>query len=132
MLTFAFDVDGTLIDSLSGTSLRPGTTELIDRLSSTGHRVVLWSAGGATYAAERAATHGIEADAFFDKDLRDADGRYVATALSLEGAEVIFIDDRPEDMPRDATVIALSPYLSHNPHDRGLDRVVVWLDSAGH
>jgi hypothetical protein len=35
----------------------------------------------------------------------------------------VFVDDRPEDMPVGADVIAVSPYLSHNVHDRGLDVV---------
>ena len=36
----------------------------------------------------------------------------------------VFVDDRPEDMPVGAAVIAVSPYLAHNPHDTGLSVVV--------
>ena len=32
----------------------------------------------------------------------------------------VFLDDRPEDMPGGADVIAISPYLVDNCHDRGL------------
>ena len=61
-------------------------------------------------------------DGYHDKDGRDADGRY-STAHVLAGIDgVVFVDDRPDDMPLGADVIAVSPYLSPNPHDRGLDR----------
>ena len=33
----------------------------------------------------------------------------------------MFVDDQPDDLPDDARVVAVSPYLAANPHDRGLD-----------
>jgi hypothetical protein len=123
-----FDVDGTLIDSLSGTTLRPGAAELLERVRATGATVILWSAGGAEYARARAASLGIEhlVDEFHDKDGRDADGRYLLPpTVALAGAT--FVDDRPEDMPIGATVVAVSPYLSGNTHDRALARVLEQL-----
>ena len=33
------------------------------------------------------------------------------------------MDDRPEDLSPDLTVVAVSPYLVDDPHDRGLDEV---------
>jgi hypothetical protein len=118
-----FDVDGCLIDSLTGKSLRPGATELLDALQTSGVTVWLWSAGGADYAKQRAveADIGHLVDGFHDKDGRDADGRYRTTHIVGHTNGVVFIDDRPEDMPIGADVIAVSPYLAHNPHDRGLD-----------
>ena len=119
---WVFDVDGCLVDSLTGSSLRPGALELLDDLGRVGHRLVLWSAGGAAYARARADAHGI-ADrfhAFHMKEGRDRDGRYVITQLVTPGERVVFVDDRPEDLPIDAEVIAVSPYLGDNPHDRGL------------
>lgn len=120
--TWVFDVDGTVVDSLSGTSLRPHVEALLVHLQARGCRLVLWSAGGAAYARERAAQHDLHwlVDAFHDKEGRDSAGRYVVHRFldALEGA--VFIDDRPEDLPVGAEVVAVSPYLAPDPHDRGL------------
>ena len=123
--TWVFDVDGTLIDALSGTSLRPGAEALLERLRSSGCRLLLWSAGGGEYAERRAAAHGIDGyfEGFFDKDNRDSDGRYVPTFLTAP-LDATFVDDQPVDMPVGATVVAVSPYLRHDPHDRGLARAL--------
>jgi long-chain acyl-CoA synthetase len=120
--TWVFDVDGTLIDSLIGNSLRPGARELLERLHTLGCTIALWSAGGAEYAEQRALEHGIAelVDWCGDKEGRDEHGRYRTDFLldTLDG--VVFVDDRPEDMPLHADVVAVSPYLAHHPHDRGL------------
>jgi hypothetical protein len=120
--TWVFDVDGCIIDSLTMSSLRPGARELLERLQLTGHRVLLWSAGGAEYAHERATVHDVDrfVDAYGEKKGRDADGRYRTDALLADLAGVVFVDDRPEDMPLGADVIAVSPYLSDDRFDRGL------------
>jgi hypothetical protein len=122
---WVFDVDGTLLDSLSGSSLRPGTRELLGRLRAAGARILLWSAGGAEYARERAAQHQLDqlVDGFHDKAVRDGDGRYVPAFLDTPlGAT--FVDDRPEDLPLGARVVAVSPYLAHDPFDRGWARAL--------
>lgn len=130
---WAFDVDGTVIDSLTGTSLRPGTRELLGALRGSGHRVVWWSAGGADHARQRAEHVGVVdlVDAFHGKDERGADGRYVADHLVENGGVVVFVDDRPEDLPLGARFVAVSPYLGHNLLDRGLARALEALSSAG-
>ena len=129
---WAFDVDGTVIDSLTGTSLRPGARELLDALRVSGHRVVWWSAGGAHHARQRAEHVGAVdlVDSFHGKDERGADGRYVADHLAEDGGLVVFVDDRPEDLPLGARFVAVSPYLAHNPHDRGLARAMEALSGA--
>jgi hypothetical protein len=33
---------------------------------------------------------------------------------------VVFVDDRPEDLPEAADVLRVSPYIAANEHDRGL------------
>lgn len=121
-ITWVFDVDGTLIDSLTGDSLRPGSADLLTHLRANGVRIVLWSAGGGTYAERRATQHGIAEffDEFHDKDGRDASGRYRTNRFLATNEGAVFVDDRPEDMPEGADVIALSPYLAENRHDRGL------------
>jgi hypothetical protein len=45
-----FDVEGCLVDSLTGSSLRPGARQLLEHLAERGSVVVLWRAGGDTYA----------------------------------------------------------------------------------
>jgi phosphoglycolate phosphatase-like HAD superfamily hydrolase len=119
---WVFDLDGCIVDSHTGTSLRPGALELLEQLRSVGARVVLWSAGGADYARRRADEHGVTSlfDAFHEKDGRDGAGRYLTAHFLADHRRVVFVDDRPEDMPEDAEVIAVSPYLGQNPHDRGL------------
>jgi long-chain acyl-CoA synthetase len=120
--TWVFDVDGCLIDSLTGTSLRPGATELLRHLRASSCTVLLWSAGGADYAHRRATEQGVAElfDGFHDKEGRDEDGRYLTAEFLADHAAVVFVDDRPEDMPIGADVIAVHPYLSNNPYDRGL------------
>jgi phosphoserine phosphatase len=122
---WVFDVDGTILDSLTGTSLRPGTEDLLVRLRSGGCRVLLWSAGGAEYARSRAAQQGVEGlfDGFFDKDERDRDGRYIPGFLASPLAAT-FVDDRPEDLPVGARVVPVSPYLVDDPFDQGLARAL--------
>lgn len=115
---------------MSGTSLRPGAQALLANLRGREHRVVLWSAGGADYARHCADAHGLleSVDECHGKESRDADGRYRPGAFAAALTDVVFVDDRPEDMPVGAEVIAVSPYLSHNPHDRGLEPVVARIE----
>jgi long-chain acyl-CoA synthetase len=120
--TWVFDVDGCLVDSLTGTSLRPGAAELLAELRRRNIRILLWSAGGADYARRRAVEQGIAGlvDGFHDKDGRDGSGRYLTGRFLDTHDGVVFVDDRPEDMPVGADVVAVSPYLSADMYDRGL------------
>jgi long-chain acyl-CoA synthetase len=122
---WVFDVDACLIDSLTGTSLRPGARVLLEHLRSQGHQVILWSAGGDAYAQRRASSLGVGDlfDGFYSKEERDEHGRYRTGHFLPEDHTAVFVDDRPQDMPLGASVVAVSPYLADNPHDRGL-RVV--------
>ena len=122
-----FDVDGCLIDSLTGTSLRPGARAVLEHLAATGRRSIMWSAGGDAYARGRAEQFGLDGliNGFFAKDARDAHGYYVTTHLPLPNPghqAAVFVDDRPEDLDPTLDVIAVSPYLSDDPFDRGLRR----------
>ena len=123
---WVFDVDGTLIDSLTGSSLRPLTISVLSALQSAGHSLVLWSAGGAEYARQRASQHGI--DRFFvrfaAKAERGRDRRYLLDAMAECEQSTIFVDDVPEDLPSTAIVVRVWPYLSCDPHDRGLQSVI--------
>lgn len=122
---WVFDVDGCLVDSLTGTSLRPGAREVLAALVARRKRVLLWSAGGDEYAAHRAAQFGVESlvNGFSAKEGRDESGFYRTSHLALGPGPVVFVDDHPEDLPPELTVIAVSPYLVDDPHDRGLDEV---------
>jgi phosphoglycolate phosphatase-like HAD superfamily hydrolase len=119
---WAFDVDGCLVDSLTGASVRPGAVELLGHLRDHRYTTVLWSAGGAEYAEQRAGALGLDGlfDRFHGKDERGPDGRYLAHHVAPAAVAVVFVDDRPEDLPLGADVVGVSPYLSPNPHDRGL------------
>jgi long-chain acyl-CoA synthetase len=126
--TWVFDVDGCLVDSITGTSLRPGAADLLAAVRAAGGCVVLWSAGGVDHARRRAAHCGITGlvDHFGEKDGRDDSGAYRWSGVPLTGP-VVFVDDRPEDLPADQRTIAVSPYLAPNPHDVVLLRLVAQL-----
>ena len=66
---WVFDVDGCLVDSLTGTSLRPGARELLAHLGRD-RLVILWSAGGDGYARSRAEQFclGGHVSGYFPKD----------------------------------------------------------------
>jgi hypothetical protein len=121
---WVFDVDGCLVDSLTGTSLRPGAEELLHFLVGRA-RVLLWSAGGHTYARARAEQFHVDhlVNGYFSKEGRDGGGHYLTTHLPLGPGLAVFVDDRPEDLSDDLDVVAVSPYLSDDPHDRGLRAV---------
>jgi len=121
---WVFDVDGTLIDSLTGTSLRPGALELLASLRSHGRTTLLWSAGGASYARRRASEHRIThlVQGFHGKGQRGSDGRYVPSFLD-DPARATFVDDRPDDLPIGSDVRAVSCYIVPDPHDSGLSSI---------
>jgi hypothetical protein len=121
---WVFDVDGCLVDSLTGTSLRPGARELLGYLGS-GSRVILWSAGGDAYARHRAQQFRVDGhvSGYFPKEGRDGDGCYLTVHLPVDTRRAVFVDDRPEDLARDLEVLAVSPYLSEDPYDHGLRAV---------
>jgi long-chain acyl-CoA synthetase len=119
---WAFDVDACLVDSITGTSLRPLARPVLESLRASGATVVLWSAGGGDYARRRAVAVGIDdlVHACYDKDGRGADGRWTTTHLPPEHRPDVCVDDRPEEIPTDVDSIGVSPYLAPNPHDVGL------------
>lgn len=120
--TWAFDVDGCLIDSVTGASLRPLAREVLEALHAQGVTLVLWSAGGGEYARRRAEEHGIDdlVHAYYDKDARSDDGRYVTHHLAAEHQPSVCVDDQPEEMPVHVDVVGVVSYLAPDPHDRGL------------
>lgn len=126
--TWVFDVDGCFIDSLSGTSLRPRTADLFGFIRNSGSRLLVWSAGGDTYAWRRLEQHGIDhlVHSCFSKEERDDAGCYIVDHVlddDLHDRPTVFVDDRPEDLQQVLDVIAVSPYLADNPHDQGLKKV---------
>jgi hypothetical protein len=129
---WAFDVDGCPVDSLTGTSLRPGALETLTRLRSDGATVLLWSAGGREHALSRATeldfAHLI--DAVYAKEIRGADGRWGTTNLPGEHQPDVFVDDWPDEAPATARLVCVSPYIAPNPHDRGLAPLLAELTAA--
>src|SRR5271154_3734909 len=75
---WVFDVDGCLVDSLTGTSLRPGARQILEHLGGRS-RVFLWSAGGDAYARARAEQFRVDhlLSGYFSKEGRAADGCYL-------------------------------------------------------
>jgi phosphoglycolate phosphatase-like HAD superfamily hydrolase len=124
--TWVFDVDGCLVDALTGSSLRPGAVEVLEHLTASGHRILLWSAGGAGYARDRAVQHGIASffQDFHGKDERDSDGCYQTGALGDLLDRLVFVDDHTEDIPPRAQRISVGSYLRDNPYDIGLAGVL--------
>jgi long-chain acyl-CoA synthetase len=121
---WVFDVDGCLVDSLTGTSLRPGARDIVTHLAAQA-RVLLWSAGGGDYARARAVQFGIAEyfNGFYPKDGRDEAGHYSTSHLPTAPGRSVFVDDRPEDLAESLEVLVVSPYLADDPHDRGLEAV---------
>jgi phosphoglycolate phosphatase-like HAD superfamily hydrolase len=124
--TWAFDVDGTLIGSIRSDVLRPGATDLLERLRHRGITCVLWSAGGGQYARRMATLHGIESlfEAFYSKGERDARGRYTTDRLAARHRPDVFVDDMPVDLPVGATVVTVAQFLGSNQADRALWEVM--------
>ena len=120
---WVFDVDGTLIGSVRSDTLRPGAMELLGLLRASGATLVLWSAGGARYAKNMLAQFRIDHyfAAFYSKDRRGSDGRYVVDHLRPEHRPGTLVDDYPGDVPDRPRVLGVSQFLGGNPHDRGLD-----------
>lgn len=117
-----FDVDGCLIDLISGTSLRPLATELLEELRRQQIDVVLWSAGGAPYARRRAEQVGIDGlvSAYHAKAERGADGRWRIDGVQQGRRLLALVDDAPEELPEGVPVFGVRPYIAHSPHDGGL------------
>lgn len=121
---WVFDVDGCLVDSMTGTSLRPGARQALDHLRGRGHSLLLWSAGGADYARQRAVQHGIHDlfDGFYGKDERDGAGYYRVTHLHTAPGRLVFVDDRTDDIAPIWERVAVSPYIAGDPGDREMQR----------
>ena len=129
---WALDVDGCLVDSLTGTSLRPGALETLRVLRAHGVTVLLWSAGGRDHAVSRATELGFAhlIDAVYAKEIRGPDGRWSTANLPREHQPDVFVDDWPDEAPATARLVGVSPYIAPNPHDRGLAPLLAELTAA--
>ena len=118
--SWVFDVDGCLVDSLTGTSLRPGARELLGHLGRVS-RVILWSAGGGDYARGRAEQFGVDGHVSddFPKEGRDTGSLPHGAPPGRTRAVPCSSTTGPRIWPR-ARGAAVSPYLSEDAHDRGL------------
>jgi hypothetical protein len=94
-LNISIDVDGTLLDEKE--NVHPQTRNLIEQLKARGHRIQLWSTGGADYALRRATEKGLA-------DLFDSFGAKPDVA----------IDDIPESARPVATIKADKHFLLHH------------------
>lgn len=130
---WVFDVDGTLIGSIRSDRLRPGAAELLETLSRNGTTVVVWSAGGAEYAERMLSQFGLQhhVAAFYHKETRGPDGRYLIDHLPREHRPGTLVDDYPDDVPANVRVIAVRQFLGGNPADRGLAEALELARSRG-
>jgi len=119
---WAFDVDGCLVDSLSGASLRPHAREILTALHAGGATLVLWSAGGREHAEDVAARHGLAhlLAGVYDKLDPDDGGRRTVAHLPPEHHPAVVVDDRPEEAPAGTVVVGVAPYTAPDDRDRGL------------
>jgi NLI interacting factor-like phosphatase len=126
---WAFDVDGTLIGSIRSDRLRPGAGDLLTDVAGRIAVIVLWSAGGAEYARRMADRHGLAdfVDAYYAKDRRGVDGRYVVDHFASTHRPTIFVDDAPGDLPLGAQVVSVPQFFGSNASDVALYAVLATL-----
>ena len=121
---WVFDVDATLLDGMSATSVRPGALELLSALLLTGRRVFAWSAGGDDYARRRLTEAGLVEcfENVHDKGERGNDRCYRPAHFldHISALTALFIDDQPIDLPTELAVVGVRPYLAANSHDTEL------------
>jgi hypothetical protein len=125
-----FDLDGTLLDSVTGTCLRPLAHDLLMALQKADVPVLLWSAGGAEYARRRARGANIDGliTAVHAKDARDANGRWLLPELAPEHAPAVLVDDRPEELPAVGEVVGVPTFVGPNSRDTGLSVLFALLE----
>jgi hypothetical protein len=118
---WAFDVDGSLVDLMTGRTLRPHAVELISHLIAADVPVLVWSAGGADYARRTLAGTPF-ADAvvgYYDK-IAGPDGRWRLDVFDPHPRPVVCVDDDTTCLPDGPRVLAVWPFISPNPHDHRL------------
>jgi phosphoglycolate phosphatase-like HAD superfamily hydrolase len=124
-----FDLDGTLVDSLTASHLRPHAVNLLAVLRSCGCEITVWSAGGVPYA--RGIVARLPVGAYVDdivEKARGADGRWCPSG-ALD--ELAFVDDQPEGLPLGAEIHPVFPYVAPNQHDRALLELIRALPAPG-
>lgn len=123
-----FDLDGCLVDSTSGTILRPHARELLEQIIARGAVVHIWSAGGDDYAQRVAERVGI-ADLVveFHTKVRGDSGTWHLPAPAMS-ADLVCVDDQPEGVPSHVRTISVFPFIGARPHDRTLARLIETLD----
>ena len=80
----------------------------------------------ATYERRKAELVGIDdlIHAFYDKDERGGDGRYLVAHLADEHRPHVCVDDQPEGAACRGRRGRRKTILAHNPHDLGLAPVL--------
>lgn len=123
---WVFDVDGCLVDSQTGRSLRPMAADLLATVRGAGRAVVLWSAGGEAHARNVAERLGVATlvDAYYDKAMRGADRCWSIDHLAVAHRPEVFVDDRPEEIPVGTATLAVHPYIGPDVYDVGLRAVL--------
>ena len=78
---------------------------MLEELRAQGSTVVLWSAGGGDYARRKAELVGIDdlIHAFYDKDERGGDGRYLVAHLAASTGRTCASMTSPRSSPPTST-----------------------------
>ena len=66
----------------------------------------------------------------YAKERRGADGRWCTVNLPPQHQPDVFVDDWADEAPATARLIAVSPYIAPNPHDRGLAPLLAELTAG--
>lgn len=117
-----FDCDGCLVDALTGTTARPGASDLLRRIRQHGGAVVAWSSGGVRHVRRRMELTGLSplVDAVMSKGPRGTDGRWTLPTHPATLTPCAFVDDQPADVPATVATIRVPPFIGPNDHDRAL------------
>lgn len=124
MSVWLFDVDGCLVDAMSGTSLRPGSRPLLEHLRDDGIAIHVWSAGGAEYAERVLGRVGIADLAIGYHDKVRADGGRWLLPGGFDPRTLVCVDDQPDGVPDGPTVVPVFPYIGSRPHDPAFGRLL--------
>ena len=121
-LNVFFDVDHTLVFvNQHVNALRPGAKEAMERLTSAGHTVYVWSAGGEDYSRKTVERHGLGAwvEDCFDKHPK------------VQPTPDIIIDDDWYLVEKYGGY-CVTQYREVDETDREFHRVVEELEQSGH
>lgn len=109
-------VDGTIIDSLTGRSVRPGTADVLSCVWAQGCSAC---SGAPVGAAMRAGVPSSTASAISSSACtpNSATTGHLAATFLADPSSATFVDDRPEDLCDVWQIQSVTPSVAHDPYD---------------